>query len=214
MPDSAFEIDTSNGQSALAFDVNRVRNAVRRTLAIEQVASAVLSISIVDDAAIHAINRDHLQHDYPTDVISFQLDFISAENLQDEDAPENDNSENDGEFDNDDWPEDDNEADGDSVINESFDVSDGDLLTEGRAAGAAIEGEIIASAEMAVSMAADGKWSAEAELILYIVHGLLHICGYDDLTPEEKCIMRARERAVLSELGLTAIYAEDAEDRH
>lgn len=209
MPDSAFEIDISNGQSALAFDENRVRNAVLRALAIEQVESAVLSISIVDDAAIHAINRDHLQHDYPTDVISFQLDFISAENLQDED-----DSENDGEIDDDDWSEDDDQADDDSVKNDSVDVADGELLTEGRAAGAAIEGEIIASAEMAVSMAADGKWSAEAELILYIVHGLLHICGYDDLTPEEKCIMRARERAILSELGLTAIYAEDAEDRH
>ncbi len=209
MPDSAFEIDIRNGQSALAFDENRVRTAVLRGLAIEQVESAVLSISIVDDAAIHVINRDHLQHDYPTDVISFQLDFISAGNLQDEDEPENDN-----ESDDDDWSEDEDEADGDSVINDSVDVADGELLTEGRAAGAAIEGEIIASAEMAVSMAADGKWSAEAELILYIVHGLLHICGYDDLTPEEKCIMRARERAILSELGLTAIYAEDAEDRH
>jgi len=209
VPDSAFEIDISNGQSALAFDESRVRTAVLRALAIEQVESAVLSISIVDDAAIHVINRDHLQHDYPTDVISFQLDFISAGNLQDEDEPENDN-----ESDDDDWSEDEDEADGDSVINDSVDVADGELLTEGRAAGAAIEGEIIASAEMAVSMAADGKWSAEAELILYIVHGLLHICGYDDLTPEEKCIMRARERAILSELGLTAIYAEDAEDRH
>jgi probable rRNA maturation factor len=201
VPDSAFEIDISNGQSALAFDENRVRNAVLRALSIEQVASAVLSISIVDDAAIHVINRDHLQHDYPTDVISFQLDFISAENLQCDDEIEND--------DEDLLDEDDAEIDDDSV-----DVTDGELLTEGRAAGAAIEGEIIASAEMAVSMAADGKWSAEAELILYIVHGLLHICGYDDLTPEEKCIMRARERAILSELGLTAIYAEDAEDRH
>jgi probable rRNA maturation factor len=209
VPDSAFEIDIRNGQSALVFDENRVRTAVLRTLAIEQVESAVLSISVVDDAAIHVINRDHLQHDYPTDVISFQLDFISAGNLQDEDEPENDN-----ENDDDDWSEDEDEADGDSDINDSVDVADGELLTEGRAAGAAIEGEIIASAEMAVSMAADGKWSAEAELILYIVHGLLHICGYDDLTPEEKCIMRARERAILSELGLTAIYAEDAEDRH
>ena len=98
------------------------------------------------------------------------------------------------------------------VDDDSANVVDCELLTEGRAAGAAIEGEIIASAEMAVSMATDGEWSAEAELILYIVHGLLHICGYDDLTPEEKCIMRARERAILSELGLTAIYAEDAEE--
>ena len=203
MVDSAFEIDISNRQSALAFDENRVQAAVLRALAIEQVASAVLSISIVDNSAIHKINRDHLQHDYPTDVISFQLDFVTAGDLQCDDEVEND----DEDLLDEDYSEDDAEIDDDSV-----DVTDGELLTEGRAAGAAIEGEIIASAETAVSMATDGEWSAEAELILYIVHGLLHICGYDDLTPEEKCIMRARERAILSELGLTAIYAEDAEE--
>ncbi|MCX7397798.1 MAG: rRNA maturation RNase YbeY [Planctomycetales bacterium] len=203
MPDSAFEIDVSNRQSALAFDENRVQAAVLRALAIEQVASAVLSISIVDNSAIHKINRDHLQHDYPTDVISFQLDFVSAGDLQCDDEVEND----DEDLLDEDYSEDDAGFDPDSV-----DVTECLLFTEGRAAGAAIEGEIIASAEMAVSMATDGEWSAEAELILYIVHGLLHICGYDDLTPEEKCIMRARERAILSELGLTAIYAEDAEE--
>lgn len=203
MADSAFEIDISNRQSALAFDDNRVHAAVLRALAIEQVASAVLSISIVDDAAIHVINRDHLQHDYPTDVISFQLDFVPADDLQCDDEVENE----DEEFVDEESSEEDAVVDDDSA-----NVVDCELLTEGRAAGAAIEGEIIASAEMAVSMATDGEWSAEAELILYIVHGLLHICGYDDLTPEEKCIMRARERAILSELGLTAIYAEDAEE--
>jgi probable rRNA maturation factor len=202
--DSAFEIDISNRQSSLVFDENRVQAAVLRALAIEQVASAVLSISIVDNAAIHVINRDHLQHDYPTDVISFQLDFVSADELPSDEDFEDDAEDEDEQFSDDDDP-----------IDEGDDVNSGELLREGRAAGAAIEGEIIASAEMAVSMAADGKWSAEAELTLYIVHGLLHICGYDDLTPEEKCIMRARERAILSELGLTAIYAEDSEeDRH
>lgn len=203
MADSAFEIDISNRQSALAFDENRVQAAILRALAIEQVASAVLSISVVDNSAIHKINRDHLQHDYPTDVISFQLDFVSADDLQCDDEVENE----DEDFVDEDSSEDDNVVDDDSA-----NVADCEVLTEGRAAGAAIEGEIIASAEMAVSMATDGEWSAEAELILYIVHGLLHICGYDDLTPEEKRIMRARERAILSELGLTAIYAEDAEE--
>ena len=204
MDDSAFEIDISNRQSSLVFDENRVQAAVLRALAIEQVASAVLSISIVDNAAINVINRDHLQHDYPTDVISFQLDFVSADELPSDEDFEEDAEDEDEQFSDDDDP-----------IDEGDDVNSGELLREGRAAGAAIEGEIIASAEMAVSMAADGKWSAEAELTLYIVHGLLHICGYDDLTPEEKCIMRARERAILSELGLTAIYAEDSEeDRH
>ena len=205
MQDSAFEIDISNRQSALRFDENSLHAAVLKALEIEQVSSAVLSISIVDNPAIHVINRDHLQHDFPTDVISFQLDFVSADELHSDDDFEEDAENEDEEL-----PDDE-----DDTTDEVDDMSSGELLSEGRAAGAAIEGEIIASAEMAVTMAGDGKWSAEAELILYVVHGLLHICGYDDLTPEEKCIMRARERAILRELGLTAIYAEDAEeDRH
>ncbi len=205
MDDSAFEIDISNRQSALRFDENSLHAAVLKALAIERVSSAVLSISIVDNSAIHVINRDHLQHDYPTDVISFQLDFASADELQTFDDFEDEATDEDEEF----------SDDVDDSDDEDDDVETSELLTEGRAAGASIEGEIIASAEMAATMAGDGKWSAEAELILYVVHGLLHICGYDDLTPEEKCIMRARERAILSELGLTAIYAEDPdEDRH
>ena len=90
MEDSAFEIDISNRQSVLDFDENSLHAAVLKALAIEQVSSAVLSISIVDDSAIHVINRDHLQHDYPTDVISFQLDFVPADELHSDDDFEED----------------------------------------------------------------------------------------------------------------------------
>jgi ssRNA-specific RNase YbeY (16S rRNA maturation enzyme) len=102
--DSAFEIDISNRQSSLVFDENRVQAAVLRALAIEQVASAVLSISIVDNAAIHVINRDHLQHDYPTDVISFQLDFVSADELPSDEDFEDDAEDEDEQFPDDDDP--------------------------------------------------------------------------------------------------------------
>ncbi len=34
---------------------------------------ASISIALVDDAAIHRVNRAHLDHDCPTDVISFLL---------------------------------------------------------------------------------------------------------------------------------------------
>ena len=44
----------------------------RRVLAGEGVDGATISIALVDDATIHAINRRHLDHDWPTDVITFR----------------------------------------------------------------------------------------------------------------------------------------------
>jgi len=44
--------------------------------------------------------------------------------------------------------------------------------------------------------------SASDELALYLVHGLLHLCGYDDLTDVERRLMRKRERAILKFLGV------------
>ncbi len=38
------------------------------------------------------------------------------------------------------------------------------------------------------------------EVILYLVHGLLHASGEDDLVPEKKRIMRRRERQVMTAL--------------
>ena len=77
------------------------------------------------------------------------------------------------------------------------------------AAGAAVEGEIIASAEMAAQMAPEGQWSADAELALYVVHGLLHLCGYDDLTPADRSLMKTREILAMNSLGFNPVYAEE-----
>jgi probable rRNA maturation factor len=49
---------------------------IRRVLQHAMEAESVdldLSVAIVDDAAIHRLNREFLNHDYPTDVISFDL---------------------------------------------------------------------------------------------------------------------------------------------
>ncbi|MGB0740573.1 MAG: rRNA maturation RNase YbeY, partial [Planctomycetaceae bacterium] len=72
----SFEIDIDNRQHALAIDELRLQKAILVTLHQELVESAVLSISLVDDPTIHQLNRKHLQHDYPTDVISFQLEQL------------------------------------------------------------------------------------------------------------------------------------------
>ena len=49
------------------------------------------------------------------------------------------------------------------------------------------------SAAYAREMATEYDWAPEHELTLYIVHGLLHLCGYDDMTADELPVMRARE---------------------
>lgn len=67
-----------------------------------------------------------------------------------------------------------------------------------RGAGRRIEGEIILSAEMAARRAAEFLWSPHEETVLYLVHGLLHLVGYDDLTEPEQRVMREREGAILS----------------
>ena len=65
----------------------------------------------------------------------------------------------------------------------------------------AIDGELIVSTETAIREAMAQGWSLEAELVLYVVHGLLHLCGYDDLTDEARPAMRSRERDLLAIWG-------------
>src|SRR5690606_12002404 len=57
-----------------------------------------------------------------------------------------------------------------------------------------LDGEVILSAETAAREAAAFGWSPQGELTLYLVHGLLHLCGYDDQTDQDRQTMRARER--------------------
>lgn len=47
-------------------------------------------------------------------------------------------------------------------------------------------GEIVISAETAASYATDHGHTADEELALYIVHGLLHLNGFDDTTAAAK----------------------------
>lgn len=50
-----------------------VRRAVAHTLAAEGVTRGEVSVALLDDDAIRRLNREHLHHDRPTDVISFAL---------------------------------------------------------------------------------------------------------------------------------------------
>lgn len=54
-------------------------------------------------------------------------------------------------------------------------------------------GEICVSADMAAAYAKEQRRDFCAELTLYLVHGWLHLAGYDDLEPAKKRAMRRAE---------------------
>jgi len=75
--------------------------------------------------------------------------------------------------------------------------------------GKTIDGEVLISTDVAAKAAGEFGWGVEDEVVLYLVHGLLHLVGYDDLTDDEQPVMRSREREHLARWGLTPRYAED-----
>ncbi len=141
-------ISIASPQESVAIDRGRMRDAVRTVLEGEGRADAEISLAFVDNATSHRLNRQYLNHDEPTDVLSFPL-------------------------------------------------SEG---TTGR-----LKGELVIGAEVALAQAESLGHDVQAELALYVIHGLLHLCGYDDHTEAEAAEMRERERHYLQKLGLPDI---------
>lgn len=57
-------------------------------------------------------------------------------------------------------------------------------------------GEIVISAQTAAACAGEHGHTVDEELGLYIVHGLLHLNGFDDMTPQERRTMLAVQNRV------------------
>lgn len=137
-------VETCNQQDT-PIDQDALAAAARLILTEHGITQGELSIAIVDDPAIRKLNKQYLNHDYETDVISFVLD-------EDESI--------------------------------------------GR-----LDGQLIVSTDTAAREAVDADWSFEAELLLYVVHGTLHLVGYDDKSAEAVPEMRAAEAEFMAKLG-------------
>jgi probable rRNA maturation factor len=62
-------------------------------------------------------------------------------------------------------------------------------------------GEICVSVDTAATYAARSGHDFARELLLYVIHGWLHLVGYDDLAPAKKRRMRAAESRALALLA-------------
>ena len=77
----------------------------------------------------------------------------------------------------------------------SFDLSESD------SSGGPLSAQIVVCADLAVAEAAKRKLTPRGELLLYVVHGLLHLMGYDDTTADAADKMHAREAELLAAFG-------------
>lgn len=73
-----------------------------------------------------------------------------------------------------------------------------------------LAGELVISAEMACDWPArELGVEPRDELALYVVHGLLHLCGHDDRDDSARRRMREREDELLSLAGIANPYARE-----
>jgi probable rRNA maturation factor len=70
-------------------------------------------------------------------------------------------------------------------------------------------GDIAISIPCATQQAENGGHPVEAEAQLLVVHGVLHLLGYDHSTDEEKAVMWAEQAKVLERLGLSRIQIQE-----
>ncbi len=140
-----------NRQSLLTVRLRLLRQIARYTLdcpPIQRRSSRPGQVTLVltGAAEIARINRVHLNHEGPTDVIT-------------------------------------------------FDYAGGD------ADGIGLDGEILICPAVAFRQADEFRTNWPMELVRYLVHGLLHLCGYDDLTPTGRRVMKRHENRLVKRLA-------------
>jgi probable rRNA maturation factor len=145
-------ISVSCPQESVPVDRRRMRGVVLTVCRGEEIQNAEFSLAFVDNLTIQQLNQRYLQHDEPTDVLSFPSGESSSKKLI---------------------------------------------------------GEIVIGAEVAQAQAQSRGHALDAELALYVIHGLLHLCGYDDKRGEAAAEMRTREKRYLQELGFPDIAPKE-----
>jgi probable rRNA maturation factor len=81
-----------------------------------------------------------------------------------------------------------------------------DVLSFPLAEDPVLLGEVVISADTARREAAARGHPAYDELLLYAVHGVMHLVGHDDHDPAQRRRMRSAERRALAALGRESVY--------
>jgi probable rRNA maturation factor len=133
-----------NQQEIIPVEAKKIRKAAERILASLRISGYELSVLLLDNKGIRAVNKKYLNRNRPTNVISFSL--------------------TEGEFGN---------------INPH------------------VLGDVVISVEKALEQAEIRGTSLEEELTFLLIHGILHLVGYDhEKKGSEREKMRKKEKEV------------------
>lgn len=69
-----YSISLANDESRYAVDEKSLKEAVRAVLQQSDFVTAEISLAVVDNDTMRDLNRRYLNHDWPTDVLSFPLE--------------------------------------------------------------------------------------------------------------------------------------------
>ena len=129
-----------------------LKNVARQVQKAENVSEkSEMGLKITGDEEIHKLNRQYLDEDRPTDVLSFPMNEQSA------------------------------------AVPVFVKVPDGKLHL----------GDIVISYPQAAKQAAEHGHPVNHEIVILLIHGILHLLGYDHDVPKRKSVMRNREACIL-----------------
>lgn len=137
-------------------------------------APASIGLILTDDAALAALNREHMGADGPTDVLSFPLLPPSA------------------------FPAHPGRPDAGLAPAPRFALPPGRRPHLGDVV-VSVERAIAQAAEGRGGQTGSVRWSPADELRLLAVHGVLHVCGWDHADAVEGEAMRSLERRLLGQ---------------
>jgi len=138
--------------------------------ALPQGEPAQVGLVVTDDKTVQELNRQFRGLDEATDVLSFSASHS-------------------GHWEGD--PQESDEASPESVDSEELNF----VLPPGEPSPL---GEVIISFPQTIRQAQERNGPVEQELALLIIHGVLHLVGYDHMEPEDEAQMRAKERSALA----------------
>lgn len=146
MPEDSPSIQLFNESgTAIPVDESDLQRIVSAITEDESCTFDLLEVVYVDEEEILRINREYLEHDYVTDIITFRYD------------------------------------ENESIRN--------------------IEGTLYCCTARIYEQAIELDQEAPTEFQRILIHGLLHLCGYQDETDKQKQVMTARENHYLEVLN-------------